>query len=601
MNSETSGRWAKGYVCRGFGCAAALALLGGCRDLDLQVLLSALDDPAPHTGGGSGGGAPTSGAGSPGTSCTASGPFEPVGFEPAPGSLAVEPDAGLRLVFSAPLDAAALAGAELRLSGAAGAPVAGDVSLDGCAIVFTPALRLPLATPHVLRLSGSVSGAHGAAWSGDIELAFRTRDGAWGEPELLTPDGDTPELALAADGSAVVAWQVPARAFDGGQVSARVALAERTEAAPSWQVVDFPRASGGPYSTPHRVLAGDDGSFEVLWHNTGYLYANVYRPGQGVGVLQRSAERGGNPDGDGAIAQGNTWLAANGFGWVTLWHTGDGSLWTRVGTPFPGQFDEVHPALAGPRLLADAAGNVQLFWAQASGVYTSTIGSESSPSDWSPPRAVVDRDPAIAGAFLAAGSSLGHALLAWEADEPAGGDAAASSARRLQLIQLTPDGDSNEARPERLETATDAASPALAMSATGDAALAWVERDGADESASARVWAAYRSRQASAWSDASALSSAARSRAPALALDPSGNGHALWLELDSAGAAQLVAARLSRDAAPGPATRISGAAPAAAEPRSPGHADPRLAVDAAGRAIAVWVTADGGIASARFE
>jgi hypothetical protein len=422
----------------------------------------------------------------------------------------------------------------------------------------------------------------------------------WSEPVSVTAIGDTPELAIGSDGTAVAAWQKPA-----AQASARVELAELGANESSWRAIPVSGTSGGPYSTPLRVVAGDDGRFELLWHNTGYLYAGVYQPGIGLGAGQRSGDRGGNPDGDGAIAGGHTWLASNTFGQVVLSHSGDGVSWTRLFGLFPDQFDETNPATSGPRLLTHGSGHTSLFWAQRSGVFVSTFESGADPASWGEPRAILDGDPALAGRFLAAGSSLGHALLVWEAAKPAG-DAGAMSHRRLQFVQLAPDGSVDASRTGRLDTAGNVFSPALAMSPSGDALLSWVESDAgpAEAAAPARVWAAFRGADASSWSTPVPLSSggASGARAPAVAFDPSGSAHALWLEVGASGEAELLAARRSVSSGEFGATSVlSGAAPPAAAPRSPGHSDPRLAVDAGGRAIALWVGADGGIWSSTLE
>jgi hypothetical protein len=436
---------------------------------------------------------------------------------------------------------------------------------------------------------------HGQGAGGSGEPAA-----VWSEPVNLTADGDTPELAIGPDGTVVAVWQKPA-----AQVSARVELAELGRGESTWRAIAVSGTSGGPYSTPLRVVAGDDDSFELLWHNTGYLYGSVYRPGVGLGAGQRSGERGGNPDGDGAIGAGHTWLASNTFGWVVLSHTSDGATWTRLSGLFLDQFSESNPATSGPRLLTHGAGNTSIFWAQRTGVYTSSFGNGVDPAGWSEPRAIVEEDPAVAGVLLAAGSTLGHALLAWATHEPAG-DAGAVSRRGLRFVQLAPDGSVDTSRTGRLDASGNVFSPTLAMSPSGDALLSWVESEGnaGDEDAPGRVWATFRGAAVSSWSTPVPLSSgsAVTARAPAVAFDPSGTAHALWLEVGASGEAQLMAARRSRSRGEfGAAAVLSDAAPPAAEPRSPGHADPRLAVDASGRAVALWVGADGGIWSSTFD
>jgi hypothetical protein len=147
------------------------------------------------------------------------------------------------------------------------------------------------------------------------------------------------------------------------------------------------------------------------------------------------------------------------------------------------------------------------------------------------------------------------------------------------------------------------------MNPKGDALLGWVQNAaGPDDAASAAAtWAAFRAATSTTWSAAFALSSPSggRARPPAVGIDPSGNGHVAWVEVDAAGNARVVAARLRRESGQfEEGLVISGETPVSpALTRGPqsGNDNCRLAVDAQGRALALWAGPEGGIWAARFE
>lgn len=512
---------------------------------------------------------------------------------PANGSTEVDPETSFTLRFSRSVKDAELSVLDVTRGSA---PVAGSVSISGHEVTFTPSEPLALAGEYTLRFLGNVRAHNGARWTEAIELAFETRDGAWGAPQNVTLDGNTPELAFGEQGTAVAIWQVPA-----GEQSARVALAE-LEPDGQWQQFPLSGTSGGPYSVPVELTAGD-GAFELLWHSVGHLHGAVYRRGGELGAVVDSLPRGANPPGDGAIAGGHTWFTVNEFDVsITLSHTSDGTSWT----PLPNLYSEENVAvLAGPRITTDAAGNARVFWITDLGLHVSTFTNGGELASWTPPELLLKRDTSFsAGSFEAEGSALGHSVLVWQeqlaASEP--------PTSRLRVVSMAPDGSVDEALPDPLDGLENAFSPALAVSARGSALTAWVASAGTESGgeAPARIGATHREADGATWSAPVALSTPAgvRARAPTLALDPDGNGHAVWLETDASGAAQVVTARFSQASGTfGDPRAISDTASPTytPNPEELGHSDPRVAVAADGRALALWVGEDGGIWAARFE
>ena len=90
-----------------------------------------------------------------------------------------------------------------------------------------------------------------------------------------------------------------------------------------------------------------------------------------------------------------------------------------------------------------------------------------------------------------------------------------------------------------------------------------------------------------------------------VAIDPSGNGHALWVSAALGGDATVRAARFRRDSGlfdtPGVVSAEASVSPTLTRGQRSGNDNCQLAVDAQGRAIAIWAAPDGGIWATRFE
>jgi hypothetical protein len=448
-----------------------------------------------------------------------------------------------------------------------------------------------------LRLVRGARDRSGDEWSGPLESSFRTRDGFWQPPQNLAAAGDTPELALDDAGNAVAIYE-QSSSSDG---SARLGMARFTPAA-GWQALPpVPSTSGGPYCFAQGVSAGPDGWFQLIWHNFDQMYSARYRDAEGVvGVIAA----GDGDRGDGLLLGTQTWFSvAAPFG-VTVMVSDDGADWSAPEQLYitdDGTFD------AGPALYADLAGNVNVLWIAESSVLRST---RSAAGVWSAPSPLSTWSTNIQVASLTrASSARGHIVLAWEQSDPSN-EASLGGVARLGILWRDPDGETSEASPDRTETPLgNSYSPAVAMNARGDALLAWIASTGAaeDADAPARNWASFRLSTASSWSAPLPLSPAGQGRArpPALGVDVVGNGHAVWVEVDALGGAQVHAARFSQEQSQFVDLGvISGNTPVSVVATRGGPAvgfNPRVVVDAWGRALAVWVGPGGGIWSARFE
>jgi hypothetical protein len=213
----------------------------------------------------------------------------------------------------------------------------------------------------------------------------------------------------------------------------------------------------------------------------------------------------------------------------------------------------------------DSAGNVFVAWAR-SGTEGLVVQAAVRPVEsgvWGPPV-----DVSVAGAVGAPSLAVGpggQAVLAWVLS--------------TGVVQATVWTGVWQAP---VDLGSGAASDvAVAVSASGDAAAAWSSR----RDASVIVQAAFRSR-GSGWTPAGDVAATGRSEsaAPQVAIDVAGNAHAVWV--GSAGRALVQGSTRSRaSSAWSPPVEIS--------PPDRDASDPRLALDAAGNAVAVWTEAEG--------
>ncbi|MEO8181751.1 MAG: Ig-like domain-containing protein, partial [Deltaproteobacteria bacterium] len=517
-------------------------------------------------------------------------------LEPSDGALDVPIDGSVRLSFSCSLDPTSVwAGALALHRSGSPFPALGSIAVDGNVVTFTPLGSLVLGNAYTLRFEGSLGCVDGAEWSGAIETHFQTRDGSWCSPESVgDASADTPELAVDAPGNALLLWQLPSSEGQAAQVRAA-----RFTPGQHWQALPI-SVSAGPYARPARVVAGDDGVFALVWLGIGSAEAALYHLGDDhfLGTPVRlGPSRIFSAATDALFASGRAWVAtSSGGAFLQAYHSEGAAFWR---TPKSLVQSDDGSRAAGPVLIADGLGQARAFWTHSDTLLVATVDYSG---DWDTPAAIASLDPSHSvDSFSGAGSDYGDALLAWEDTSRDSSDAVTS---RLQLLLLDSGGTSAEDRPDSVDAGGNAYSPAVEMSAEGDAVLTWVASPAGpdDADAPARAWAASRLADSPAWSAPLALSGAegVRARPPVLGLDPSGNGHAAWVEVDATGTARLVATRFTRAAGWSAATQVISAA----TPVSPQHSrsltatnkqDPRIVVDAHGRALAVWVGPDGGL------
>jgi Big-like domain-containing protein len=603
---------------------ASLSLAGCLPPVDVATDTPDASEPvggggesrAGGSGGGSGRGGAEAGAGgstSPGTGGAGGQParevdggdptavLEPlalVDVQPPLGAAGVAPGSPIVLTFSSDIDPASAA-VIIELSRTGSLPIGGTIDVQGPSVRFLPAEPLILSNSYAWRYDGSLRSTAGAEWAGRAEASFQTREGRWGEPENLGSGGDNPRIAVDAAGNALAIWN-EVGVLESGAASLGVA---RFELGAGWERLPTP-ASCGPQCTPSVVAGGANGTFEVAWFATSSLEVSRYDASTGFAAPTRMEVRSGPPGADGVISGGQLWLAANLAQGISVVRTSDGSTWL---PPLGAYVSDARSSNAGPVLVVDGPERARVFWVESPQLLASTFSDGS----WSSPQFVPNfRGDFSPIGFAGAGAPAGNALLAWEEDRPSAEEPIVTTST-LGVVLMAPNGSVRDEDPPPLpdDVGGNPASPSVAMNARGEALLAWRQSAGdpTDPAAPSILWGAFHGATATDWSAPVQLSDDidGLARPPAVAIDPSGNAHVLWVSADGANGADVLVKRYHRDGGIFDYTGLINASAtvdaALTRGRRSGNDNCQLAGDAQGRAIAIWAAPDGGIWAVRFE
>jgi Big-like domain-containing protein len=523
-------------------------------------------------------------------------PLTVVGTRPSAAAVEVSIELRLGITFSAAIDPESLSGLTIELVRPNALPITGTLTVEDREVSLHPTEPLILDNDYVLRFQGSLRSAAGAEWTGSGEAAFQTRVGQWAPPENLATSGDNPRVAFAGPNNAMAIYNQQASAGQAAAVGV-----SRFTASQGWESLPSP-GSCGPLCSQGLVVGSPDGTFETVWFSTDLVRARPYSPDLGFGELETISARSG-PVGMGAATFGNElWLAANvSQGIVASHRIGDAS-WLQSGV----YTSDDRSSKSAPVIVADAPERARVFWVENSQLLASTFSAGS----WSAPQFVPHYGSYVAGVGLSgAGVPSGDAVLAWDESRASDEDPAVITST-LSVIRMGFNGAIREEGTPSVPNgiAGDATAPAVTVNARGEALLAWVQTSGdPGGDAPATLLGAFHSASATTWSAALPLSDARNGAPlpPAVALDPSGNGHVLWVSVEVGGGAEISAARFNRDSGLfGYPERVSANTAVLLDlTRSSrnGNDNCQLAVDAQGRAIAVWAAPDGGIWASRFE
>ncbi len=165
---------------------------------------------------------------------------------PEDGAEDVSRSEGIKLTFSAPLDAGSVHDGTVRLVRKIdGEDVPVDVSVEGTEVILVPRTPLHVYAEHVVELDDGLKSESGRALEAEHTLTWRTRDGVWNEPRAI--DAQFPERedyvdAFAYSGNGAIAM-VKSVVEDRSAGEFKLLLGALRSGESDWRVEEAPISS----------------------------------------------------------------------------------------------------------------------------------------------------------------------------------------------------------------------------------------------------------------------------------------------------------------------------------------------------------------------
>lgn len=484
--------------------------------------------------------------------------------KPADGASDVEADVLLSAQFDATLNQTSVTPSSFRVLRDDGAEVEGSLSVVGDTATFTPTRTLGLLRTYTATVTTEIGGLSGETLEASISWQFSTRDGAWGEPVLVeinnAGNANYPEVAVAGDGTAFVVWlqfdgtryNLWANRFTPGAGWGEAVVIESNDAG----VVNLD-VTAGPDGVAIAVWAQDDGIHDRIW-------ANRFTPAAGWGVAEK-IDSGPGPADHPVVAMDPDGNA------IAVWEQLDGTrfnIWANRFTPAAGWGvaerigrDELGSAYE-PEVAVDANGRAIVVWEQYDGTRNDVWANRFTPTGgWATAELLELENSDSVDSSTVAVDPDGNAIAIWRLGY------------NIWVNRLTPTTGWGTA--EAIET-DDAADPDVALDSRGNAIAVWGAKG-----PQYGIWARFFA-PGQGWGDPVQVSDRDSGEYPTVGLDPNGNAIVVWLDRDPAAARlDLWASRFTPTNGWQTAQLI--------EANDVGSTDyQQLAVDADGRALAVW-------------
>ena len=457
--------------------------------------------------------------------------------------------------------------------------------------VFTSASPLALLTEYTAIVTTEIESLTGGALEADYEWVFTTRDGLWRTEELIQTDNEgrasAPQVAVNASGSALAVW-VQSDALRSKIWANRYAPTE------GWGVAQ--RIDGNIPNDARSPQAAIDPSGNGLatWQQSDGIrlsvWANRYTSDGGWETAEL-IETGDAGDANAAVVV----VDASGNG-LAAWSQSDGTtghVWANRYTPTEGwgsaqRIDGNNPGRGTtPHLAVNPSGNAVAVWGQFDDTRFHMWANHYTPaSGWGSAGPIEDNDAGNAGGQQVAIESNGDAVAVWS---QVGDEFTVIWANRYTV-------NSGWGAPERIDgnDSSNAGAPQVAVDRNSVALAVWSQRDGL----SLAIWS-NRYSPAKGWESVERIRTDTESRpgSPRLAVDPNGNGLAVWAQDGGAGVDVIWWSRYVPARGWGVAERI----------RTDGDGralSPKVAIDSNGKALLVWhqdISPNRNIWSRRFE
>jgi methionine-rich copper-binding protein CopC len=493
---------------------------------------------------------------------------------PASGATGAARDAPVTLTFSTTIDASA---ASVVLHGPAG-DVSTTQQVSGAQLIVTPATQLARLGAYTLTVDG-IRGTGGELLGAPVTLGFESADGAWSTPvplETATGDVAFARIAMDASGNALAVW---VQASGGGSDL----VANRWKAGTGWEGSSAIAHDSFGATTLPEVRFDHDGNALALWLQlSGSALTTWASRFSAVGTWGAAEQiSGGRSD---AEAPAFDFDATGGA--LALWansslYTADAYRFTRQSGWIGAAFPPSNQYMRNPQVCFESTGRAQVIWTVLTATTEQVRANTYVAGTWGS-TAVLDEVNGHVRSLHVVCPASGAAQAAWLGEQ--------NGVYHVHASTFTADGWT---APSTLDPgATDANELALAADAAGNTIVVWSEGDAA--------MAQLRSRRFGAnhvWSAAQRIDdpAAGSPSEPELALDAHGNGWALW-RVAQAGKHHISASRL-RDG--------EFATPVLIDPeRSVDASSARVALDPSGNALAIWLecpTTTCNVVASRFE
>ncbi len=452
-------------------------------------------------GGGSDGGSDDAAVGDDGGGGSDAGGMTILSTVPADNDTAADPTALVTARASAPLDGTTASALSL-LRGTTAVP--GATSVVGDTVRFSPTGgRLALRTRYDGIISGALRSSTGAALASPYRGSVTTRDGSFGtQGTIATAGGQSIQVAMAADGSAIASWSQD----DGNGYDVWV----NRYAAGAWGTPRLLRQvnGGNAYQSSVAMTPGGDGIVLFGINVTGGTYqvrsyrytASTNLWGAEQTVLDLTGN-GGSPPRVGIDDAGNAYAAvANGASMYLLRSASGGGAWTSsgpyaVGTSYQGFFTlgVGGGGVAHAVWMLGPAGNTDLMASRyVAGAWTTPVAIDGAASgEPTYPNVAVGQDgDAVVGYHNATGvyyQLFAVGGTAWGAPSlmPGSGGgmyAAVAQGRGGRAIVIWQQGTIRavEVRPGNtapvaISTSASSQAPSIAIDRSGNALAAWQE------------------------------------------------------------------------------------------------------------------------------
>ena len=340
-------------------------------------------------------------------------------------------------------------------------------------------------TGNALAVWAQSDGTRSNIWSNRYTVGV-----GWGVAALIEANDVSsayrPQVAIDASGNGLAVWD------QGDGIRQNIWANRYTAATGSWgTAVLIETDSGGGATSPQLALAAD-GNAVAVWTGNLSIWSNRYTAAANSWGTAAVIETGAGSAGSPQVA-----VTANGNA-LAVWQQSDGTrdnIWSNRytaatsswGLPVLIETSDVGGA-NGAQVAIDASGNGVAVWVQSDGTRDNAWANRftaGTTNAWG--AAVLIETDNVGGAGLPQVSvdASGNALAIWQQD----GDASAVLTYDIWSNQYT--AGSGWGTAARMETsAYRAASPQLAMNASGNAMAFWFQLDGSHQSVYARRYTA---------------------------------------------------------------------------------------------------------------